>query len=220
MLMELGFPDRILKLIMQCISSPVFTFVMNGETFGFVKGKRGLRQGDPLSPLRFTICLEYLSRQLEVIQRHPSFCFHPLCKHVRLVHLCFADDLILFSKGDVRSVKLLCYAFEKFSKASGLKMNKQKSSFYSIGVSHEMTEHVERMTGIKRGMIPFNYLGINVSPKRLSVKDCNCLVEKIVKRIRGIGFRKLSYADRAVMIRAVLSTIHCYWARIFVIPKL
>ena len=48
--------------------------------------------------------------------------------------------------------------------------------------------------------------------------DCNSFVEKLVSRIRGIGVRKISYAGRIVLIRSVLSTLHCYWARIFVIP--
>ena len=170
MLEELEFPDRIQKLIMQCVSTPSYTFAVNGESFGFVKGKRGLRQGDPLSPLLFTLCLEYLSRLIEIIQRHPQYRYHPLCKSIKLSHLCFADDLILFSKGDVMSVNLLCFAFEKFSRASGLKMNKHKSGFYCNGVSQERIEQVIRISGITRGNLPFNYLG-NVSPERLSIKD-------------------------------------------------
>ena len=67
MLEELGFPERIHKLIMQCVTSPTYTFTINGGSFGYVTGKRGLRQGDTLSPLLFTICLAYLSRLLEVI---------------------------------------------------------------------------------------------------------------------------------------------------------
>ena len=146
-------------------------------------------QVGPLSPLLFTLCLEYLSRLLEFIQRHPHVRFHPLCKTVRLTHLCFADDLILFSKGEVKSVSLLWHAFEKFSKASGLRVNNQKSSYYSNGATQETIDQVTRITGINRGQIPFNYLGINVSPKRLSVQDCNCLVDKLVRRIKGIGLR-------------------------------
>ena len=210
MLEELGFPHRIHKLIMQCISTPSYTFNLNGETFGFVTGKRGLRQGDPLSPLLFTICLEYLSRLLEITQRLPKFKHHPLCKNLHLNHLCFADDLILFSKGDVQSVQLLFSAFEKFSKDSGLTMNNLKSSFYCNGLTQDTVDRVSSLTGISRGLLPFKYLGANISPKRLSVKDCNGLVDKIISRIKGLGFRKLSYAGRIVLIRSVLSTLHCY----------
>ena len=121
---------------------------------------------------------------------------------------------MLFSKGDVRSVSLLCFAFEKFSKASGLKMNKQKSSFYSNGVTEETIDKVTRLTGINRVQLHFNYLGVNISPKRLSLKDCNVIVEKIVGRIRGIGIRKLACAGRVVVERTFIRTLHRYWAEL------
>ncbi|XP_074289194.1 uncharacterized protein LOC141614340 [Silene latifolia] len=49
--------------------------------------------------------------------------------------------------------------------------------------------------------------------------DCNCLVDKVVDRIRKLGARQLSYAGRVVLIKSVLSTLHSYWARIFILPK-
>ncbi|XP_074300880.1 uncharacterized protein LOC141632216 [Silene latifolia] len=49
--------------------------------------------------------------------------------------------------------------------------------------------------------------------------DCNCLVERVVDRIRSLGSRKLSYPGRVMLIKAVLQTLHSYWARIFILPK-
>ncbi|XP_074300556.1 uncharacterized protein LOC141631833 [Silene latifolia] len=40
-----------------------------------------------------------------------------------------------------------------------------------------------------------------------------------IEQIRGLGSIKLSYAGRVVLIQSVLSTLHCYWARIFILPK-
>ncbi|XP_074283335.1 uncharacterized protein LOC141607886 [Silene latifolia] len=64
-----------------------------------------LRQGDPMSPLMFTVCMEYLSRLLQLAGDLPGFHFHTLCKNIKLNHLMFADDLLLFCKGDVRMLK-------------------------------------------------------------------------------------------------------------------
>ncbi|XP_074315653.1 uncharacterized protein LOC141651860 [Silene latifolia] len=154
-----------------------------------------------------------------VVQKHKKFHFHPLCNRIQLSHLCFADDLILFCKGDRGSVGLMMHAFEFFSKATGLVMNKSKSSLYYNGMEEQVIRDIEQATGMKRGTVPFTYLGVTVSPKRLSVLDCNCLVDHVVNKIRGLGSRKLSYAERIVLIQSVLSTLHSYWAMIFILPK-
>ncbi|XP_074299768.1 uncharacterized protein LOC141630930 [Silene latifolia] len=165
------------------------------------------------------MCLEYLSRILKVVQKHEKFRFHPLCRRIQLCHLCFADDLILFCKRERTSIELMLKAFDYFSKATRLVMNKSKSNLYCNGIDEQLIKEIEVASGIKRGVVLFTYLGVNVSPKRLSVMDCNCLVEKVVDRIRSLGSRKLSYAERVVLIKAVLQTLHSYWARIFILPK-
>ncbi|XP_074266537.1 uncharacterized protein LOC141589812 [Silene latifolia] len=97
---------------------------------------------------------------------------------IQLSHLCFADDLLLFCKRERGSIGLMMKAFDVFSKATGLVMSRSKSSLYCNGMDKQIIRDVEQNTGMKRGTVPFTYLGVTVSPKRLSVLDCQCLIEK------------------------------------------
>ncbi|XP_074288415.1 uncharacterized protein LOC141613575 [Silene latifolia] len=199
MMQYLGFPEQFIDIVIECVTTPSYTVSLNGENFGFFHGMRGLRQGDPLSPLLFTLCLEYFSRVVGVVQKHDIFRFHPLYNRIQLTHLCFADNLILFCRGDKASNELLLRAFAYFSKASGLVMNSGKSRFYCNGVDDGFVTDMEQQSGMKRGTVPFKYLGVNVAPKRLSILDCNCLVERI-----DLYFTKDSYQEIEAVCRDYL----------------
>ena len=78
---------------------------------------------------------------------HPSFDFHPKCKAINLSHLCFADDIFLFAKGNASSVKITMDELEKFEAFSGMQVNKQKSVVFLEGVNDSVKATSLSMTG-------------------------------------------------------------------------
>lgn len=132
------------------------------------KAKRGLRQGDPISPYLFAICMEYLSRLLSRVQDVEGFSYHPRCRMPKLTHLLFADALLVFSKGDLRSIEAVKSCLRRYSAASELEANFNKSVVYLAGVGESVRLDILAMLGMVEGNLPFRYLGVPLASKKLS----------------------------------------------------
>ena len=110
---RMGFGVRWRGWIKACISTVRFSIIVNGSPIGFFGNSRGLRQGDPLSPLLFLLIMEVLSRILKKTEDYGllrGFLVGPTNSiGVRISHLLFADDTILFcnaSRDQLLSIRL------------------------------------------------------------------------------------------------------------------
>ena len=212
------FPENFIKLVMNCIRTPKFSIQINGSAHGFISAKRGLRQGDPISPLIFVLAVEYLSRIMKKVGEKTDFRFHRNCGELKINHLAFADDILLFCNGDYLSVVHLLRGLKLFSLTSGLFPNPEKSAVYFAGVNRGEIQRILEVSGFKQGVLPFNYLGIPIDAKRLPSHEGDNLVERMLGRIRSWKAKKLSYAGRLVLVNAVLLAISVYWSQILYLP--
>ena len=192
----MGTPSNLLRCIKAYITTPKFSICVNGELTGFFASKRGVRQGDPLSPFLFLIVMEAFSRSPSKAVLHPRIDFHPKCKAINLSHLCFADDIFLFGKGNVTSVKITMDELAKFEAFSGMQVNKQKSVAFLVGVNDSVKDTILIMTGFSLGSLPMKYLGVPLISSKLSHSDCQPLLGKIMARIQSWTNRSLSFTSR------------------------
>ncbi|GKF34389.1 RNA-directed DNA polymerase, eukaryota, reverse transcriptase zinc-binding domain protein, partial [Tanacetum coccineum] len=104
-LQKFGFHSSMIKWIMVCLTTASSSICVNGEMHGFFKGKRGLRQGDLMSPYLFTIVMVVLNLMIKrQIRLDSRFRYHWGCSKINLTHLYFVDDLLMLCHGDVIGV--------------------------------------------------------------------------------------------------------------------
>ena len=104
---------------------------VNNETGHYFQIKKGLRQGDTLSPILFNIVADMLAVMIDRAKLDGQI--EGVIPHLvdgGLSILQYADDTILFMEHDLEkamNMKLILSAFEKLS---GLKINFHKSELF------------------------------------------------------------------------------------------
>lgn len=176
-------------------------------------------QGDPMSPLLFVIGMKYLSRILKAASDSEGFSFHPRCVKMKLDHLVFADDLMMFCKGDMKSIMILRQGLDFFSSSSGLFANNSKSGIFLAGVSEEFKRQVTTFLDFTFESLPIKYLGMPLTTKRYTVADCEYLVDKMTSRIPSWFAKKLTYTARLQLVNSILMSISNYWSQVVILPK-
>lgn len=91
-----------------------------------------------------------------------------------------------------------------FSEASGLGANVVKSSVYFGGVKQLDQDHILQDLQFFKGELPFRYLGVPLSTKRMIIVQCKPLIDKMLGRVTSWTTRFLSYAGRSQLVKSVL----------------
>lgn len=127
-MMRMGFCGVFVENIMRCISSVSYFILINGRPLSPLFPSRGLRQGDPLSPYLFLLCAEAFSDMFRKAEMrgliHGAF----ICRSAPPIsHIFFADDSLIFGRASQEEVGAICNIIEKFTSASGQRVNFEKS---------------------------------------------------------------------------------------------
>ena len=143
-----GFSAKWRWWIFFCISTVRFSILINGSPCGFFESSRGLRQGDPLSPLLFVLVMEALERMLD-----------------KAIH---DGQMLGFGVGRLEGRSLAVLVLRMiliwFEVVSSLKINLSKSELVLVGMVHRFVLLLN-VLGCKQGTLPMEYLGLLLGAK-------------------------------------------------------
>ncbi|XP_074305682.1 uncharacterized protein LOC141640902 [Silene latifolia] len=151
--------------------------------------------------------------------KDPLFTFHSKCVKIQLTHLIFADDLMIFTRGDLPSVKRGTQVLLEFSKRYGFMPNFDKTAAYFGGTSPELRQLILEDSGLTEGSFPFRYLGLPINHGSLSF----CMFDGLVTKLKTLSTSRASkflyYARKLQVINSMLFGLVNFWCSRFLLPK-
>jgi hypothetical protein len=215
-----GFSPTWCEWISKVMSKGSVAVKVNENLGHYFQTRKGVRQGDPLSPILFNIVVDMLaviiSRAKEAGQIHGVV---PHLIDEELLVLQYADDTIIFMDNDLeraKNMKLLLCAFEQLS---GLKINFHKSELFCYGAAKANQIEYTQIFGCSVGSFPFRYLGIPMHHRKLMNKDWKHVEERFQKRLNCWRSKLLSVGGRLILINSVLSSLHMFMLSFFEVPR-
>lgn len=141
-------------------------------------------------------------------------------KQPRVNHLLFADDILFFCRTNNKSLKSLSKILQLYEKASGQKINTQKSGItFSNLAPTALKDKIKHALGIEKEGGAVKYLGVPEHFGRKKRDMFTSIVDKIRQRAAGWSTRYLSYAGKLTLLKSVLSAMPNHTMQCFKLPK-
>lgn len=220
-LLTMGFPKKLVSTIMVCIKSVSFSVLINGYPSSTFKPNRGIRQGDPLSPYLFIICVEVLSGLITKYHNQGKIQGISIARNAPAIsHLFFANDNMIFCRENKSEAKHLNEIFDEYQRVLGQKINLNKSEMVFIpNIIQSVKKEFQDFMPIQITDSITKYLGLPTQVRRSKTHTFNFIMERVRAKLKGWKERNLSFSRRGVLIRAVIQALPTYVMSMFLIPE-
>jgi len=166
-LQQLGFGQIWRDVISGLLSSSSTQVLLNGIPGDHIAHRRGLRQGDPLSPMLFILVMDVLGHMISKAKNDGWL--QPLSRR-SLQHRIsiYADDVVLFLRPEAGDIDVTLGILNLFGESTGLKTNLQKSNVLPIRCGDAELATVQNLLPCALTDFPCKYLGLPLSLKKLT----------------------------------------------------
>jgi hypothetical protein len=215
-----GFSSKWIKILVSLLDRGSVGVRLNDMNSDLFLTSRGVRQGDPISPILFNYVADVFTKMLiqAAAKNHITGLMHNMV-NTGIISMQYADDTLLFLKNDVSSAINLKWLLSCFEQMSGMRINFHKCDLIAINVDDESAQNVSQTLSCGLGKFPLKYLGVPLHYKKLRKEDLQPVVDKILKKAGGWRGRLLNHAAKLELVRSVLASIPLYLLSVIKFPK-
>ncbi|XP_043717944.1 uncharacterized protein LOC122665876 [Telopea speciosissima] len=214
-----GFSQLWINWVHQILKSTRISILINGGPAGFFGMERGLRQGDPLSPLLFILSEEVLCRGLSDLRNRGWINALAGPRQVRTPsHLLYADDLFIFMKAKLANIRRVKRFLEAYGEYSGQVINLAKSKVFFGRIPTNRRQRILSVLQIPVCTFPTKYLGVFLKKGRVKQGMIQPLVDQFKSRLASWKGRLLSMAGRVELVRTVMGSIPVHNFSVYLWP--
>jgi len=210
-LRKLGFGPRWCDLVSGLLAASSTQVLLNGIPGERIRHRRGLQQGDPLSPMLFILVMDVLNslftRAAEAGLLQP-LSSRPIQHRISL----YADDVALFLRPTAADINLSIQILQLFGDASGLKTNVQKSNVLPIQCAEEDMACIQDLLPCEVIDFPCKYLGLPLTIRKLTKEQVQPIIDKVADQLPGWKADLMTRAGRVIQVQFVLTGILIYVA--------
>jgi hypothetical protein len=203
-LRHMGFGELFLKWLSLLLYMANTKITVNGVLGARIHHARGLRQGDPTSPMLFVAGMEVLTCLMVKAEEDMIFKSLPGIKPLQRISI-FADDVVLFIRREVNELIATKEILRIFGGASGLKVNYSKTTATLIRGSEELEERVKACLGCNIAKFPIKYLGLPLALRPLTRAEWQPWLDGVTHFLPPWQRGMIARASRLILIRSVIS---------------
>jgi hypothetical protein len=206
-----GFGNLWCLWIKQLFCSASSAVLLNGIPGSSFRCRRGVRQGDPLSPLLFVLAADVLQSLIN-LSLHQEMLKRPL--NLQSSHsfpiLQYADDTLVIMEADVAQLQHLTEILQNFGNATVLRVNYTKSNLILINIPDNRVHLFTSTLNCQLGSLPFTYLGLPLSTTKPRKEFFMPLIQCIQRRLPACTMY-INYGSKLRMLNSVLSSLPMFY---------
>lgn len=192
--------------------------LVNGSPINFFKSSRGLRQGDPLSPVLFIILAKCLGRLIHDKSSGFFKGIKPSSSSLVFTHQQFVDDTILRGEVSVKEARNVKDILNTYSNATGQLINWSKSSVFFVNTLDGRQRKIVDILGCNIGTLPSTYLGLPMGDRPPNL-FWDKLINMFNRKLAGWKGIILSQVGKVLLIKSTLQNLPTYALSFFSIPS-